>query len=263
MLLLGKPVADKIYDEVRKTIRQNKLKPFLAVILIGENPESLSFIRAKEKIASSLNIGFRLYQYPDIVRQDEIISMLNNLNKNDFVSGIVVQLPLPKKINTDEIIRRIDPKKDIDGFNGNFSTPAATAVLEILKYYHIDLKNKKIVLVGHGKLVGEPLEKILLEQEIYPDILDSETSNLTAVTQAADILICATGKAELIKQSMVKKNTVIIDAGTAEVSGKISGDVSLDVYDKVAAISPVPGGVGPVTVACLMKNLIKATMTQR
>lgn len=259
MILYGKPVADKIYNDLKKEIISHKLKPFLAVILSGEDPESLSYIKAKEKIAEELGIGFRLYQYPEIAREDEIIKLLNDLNRNQYISGIVVQLPLPIKMSTDKILKKIMPLKDIDGFSKQYLSPAALAIIEILKYYHISLGNKNIVLVGRGKLVGAPLEKLLINMNIKVQVCDRETQNLAEITKKADIIISATGIPNLITNNMTKKDVVLIDAGTAEVGGKITGDVEKSVVNKVFAVSPVPGGVGPVTVACLMKNLVEAT----
>jgi methylenetetrahydrofolate dehydrogenase (NADP+)/methenyltetrahydrofolate cyclohydrolase len=258
MIMYGKPVADKIYGILKKEIVKYDLKPFMAVILIGDNSESLSFIRAKERIAKNLKIGFRLYQFPEVIRQDEIIRLIYNFNRNEYITGVVIQLPLPKKMDTETIINIINPKKDIDGFLGEYISPAAQAVIEILNYYKIDLVNKKIVIVGHGKLVGNPLEKYFKEMEIKPIVCDSKTINIKKHTIDADIIISATGSFEAITSDMVSKNAVIIDAGTAEVGGKITGDISARVQKKVESFSPVPGGVGPVTVACLMKNLVEA-----
>lgn len=259
MILYGKPVTQKIYEDMKKEIALEKLKPFLAVILVGENQASLTYIRAKEKIAKNLGIGFRLYQFPQIAREAEVLKLINNLNRNDYISGIVVQLPLPEKMNTDEILRAINPKKDVDGFYGEFSTPAARAIIEMLNYYKINLDNKKIAIIGHGRLVGRPLEKILVEQNLNVEVCNKDTRNLKEITENADIIISATGQPGIIDGTLIKKDVVVIDAGTAEVSGKISGDISKEVYDKVNSYSPVPGGVGPVTVACLMSNLVQAS----
>lgn len=259
MILFGKPVAEKIYANLVKEIATKKLKPFLAVILVGEDAASLSFIRAKEKVARSHGIGFRLYQFPEIASEGEILELINNLNRNDYISGIVVQLPLPKKMSADKIINKISPDKDVDGFLGKFGAPTALAILEILNFYKINYRDKKIVILGHGKLVGTPLDKLFQEMEIHAEIIDRQTQDIAAKTCVADIIISATGEPGLITSEMVKKETIIIDAGTAEANGKISGDISQDVYEKVNSYTPVPGGVGPVTVSCLMKNLVEAT----
>jgi len=166
---------------------------------------------------------------------------------------------LPASIDTNKIIENVDEKKDIDGLLGNFVAPTAQAILDILNYYQIDLNQKKIVIVGHGRLVGQPLEKILKNQKINVAICDSKTNNLKEETLQADILISATGVPGLILPEMVRVDTIVIDAGSSEANGKMVGDVSPSVYDKITNFTPNPGGVGPVTVAELFLNLIKAT----
>lgn len=259
MILFGKPVAEKIYTEIKKEMYEKKLKPFLAVILVGENSASISYINAKERVAKELSIGFRLYHFPEIAREEEVLKLINDLNRNDYISGIVVQLPLPEKMSIANIINKISPEKDVDGFLGKYPTPAASAILEILNYYKIELENKNIVIIGRGRLVGAPLEKLLIEKNIKTKICDKKTSNLGEVTRSADIIISATGASDLITSEMVNSDTIVIDAGIAESSGKICGDLAKNARNKVASYSPVPGGVGPVTVACLMKNLVQAT----
>ncbi len=258
MILYGKPVAEKIYTDIKKEIKDKKLKPYMAVILVGETPASTSFIKIKQKIAKKMGIVFRLFSFPEIVREDEIVKLISDLNQNEFVHGIMVQLPLPEKIDTEGVIKKITPEKDIDGLLGLTSSPAASAISEILKYYKIELENKKIILVGRGRLVGEPLKKLLENMDLKPQVCNNKTVNLKNETLKADILISATGKPGLITTDMVKNDAVIIDGGTAEAAGKIAGDVEKSVHEKVYAASPVPGGVGPVTVACLMRNLVKA-----
>lgn len=253
MVLYGKPVAEKIYQGF-KNIRSS-----MAVVLVGEDPASLSYTKIKEKIADRLGIEYKLFHLPGIVTQKEVEKLINDLNQNKYVDGIVIQLPLPNDIDTERIISLISPAKDVDGFLGKFPAPTPQAILEILKFYHIEIKNKKIVIVGHGRLVGKPLEKIFLKQNIQAIICDLKTKNLKEKTIKADILISAVGVPGLIKSEMVKKEAIIIDAGTAEAGGKIVGDVSRSVYEKVSTYTPNPGGVGPVTVAVLMKNLVEAT----
>ncbi len=252
MILEGSAVTEKIYQN----IREKKVSATLAVILVGEDPASLSFVKAKEKIAEGLGFNFKLYHLPAIARYEQVKELIEALNKNKYIHGIVVQLPLPKEFNMEEVLKKIDPRKDIDGFSGVFPAPVALAILEILNFYEVELKNKKIVIVGHGKLVGEPLEKVLIKKGYQPIVLGSR-DNLDSMRDA-DILISATGVAGLIKAEMVSEKTVVIDAGTSEIGGHLTGDVDRKVYSKVAAYTPVPGGVGPVTVAMLMKNLVEA-----
>lgn len=257
MILYGKPVAEKIYEDVRNSIAKNKLKPMLAVILVGENPSSLAYVKLKEKRAKELGIGFELYHFPEIVTQEVVEKLIDDLNCNKYVTGILVQLPLSEKIDEKKILGKIAPEKDVDGLTGEKETVTALAILEILKFYKIDLEDKNIVIVGHGKLVGAPLEKLLKEKKYDITVCDKSTPDIKDKLQNADIIVTATGVPGLIKADMVKKEAVIIDAGTTEVDGKLQGDVEPAVYNIVSAYTPSPGGVGPVTVACLMKNLVE------
>lgn len=253
MVLYGQPVADKIYENLKKQINQLNQKPGLAVVLVGENPASLLYVGKKQEKAQELGIDFKLYHFPSIVPEKDVLTLINKLNQDKNIHGILVQLPLPQSISTDKVLKEIEPKKDIERVS-----PAALAILEILKYYKIDLKNKKIVLVGRGKLVGAPLEKILCGSGLETQVCDSKTPDLKSQTLSADIIISAVGEPGLITAEMISEKAIMIDAGTAESGGKTIGDVEKSVYEKVSAYSPVPGGVGPVTVATLYKNLIEA-----
>lgn len=262
MILSGLVVAQKIYQNIKedtKTLSIKAVKPTLAVILVGENPASLAYIRLKEKRALELGIDFKLFHLPSIATQKQLSEVLADLNQNRHIQGIVVQLPLPNNFDQEKVLKIIDPKKDIDGFYSNFTPPTAQAILEIFKFYDINLVNKKIVIVGRGRLVGGPLKKIFIKMGLRPIVCDSKTKNLTQETLLADILISAAGVPGLIKSEMIKKGAVLVDAGTSESDGKLIGDIDKSCYQKASSYSPVPGGVGPVTVACLFKNLIAAT----
>lgn len=259
MILDGKVVAEKIYKDIKAEMRGLKNKPILAVILIGEDPASVSYTKMKEKKAKELGLGFRLCAIPEIGRPDELDKLINDLNHNEFIGGIIIQLPLPEKFETERVLSEIDPKKDVDGLTGEKPTATACAIMEILDFYKIDLKGKHIVLIGKGKLVGTPLSKILSEMNLDLVVCDTKTRNLKKETLKADVLISAAGHPGLIKKDMVKKDAVVIDAGTAEIGGEIVGDVNENVYPIASAYTPSKGGVGPVTVACLMKNLVEAS----
>lgn len=256
MILEGYPVAQKIYQELARKIGRSK--PCLAIILIGENKVSESYIQEKKEVVQKLGLSFKLYHLPAIVPEKNVRGLIADLNQNKFVTGIVVQLPLPQDFDTAKILKLINPQKDIDGFSGKYPAPTAAAILEFLKYYKIEIQNKNIVIVGHGRLVGKPLEEILLKRGLKPIICDSKTQDIEEKTLNADIIISATGIAGIIKAEMVSKKAIVIDAGTSETAGRIVGDVDSEVYKKVSSYSPVPGGVGPVTVAMLMKNLVEA-----
>lgn len=261
MILDGNQVAGKIYKSLEPRIeklKHNQVEPSLATVLVGEDPRSLSFIKIKEKASQNLGIVFKIFQMPAISSERNIIEKISDLNDDQSIHGIVLQLPLPKSLDENKIIETIAPEKDIDGLLGNFSSPTALAILELLKSYQIDYRNLKIVIVGHGRLVGKPLVKLFRNEKIEPIVCDLGTSNIREKTLSADLLISATGSAGLIGPKMVKEGAVLIDAGTAESNGRIAGDITPETYGKAKAYAPVPGGVGPVTVACLIRNLVSA-----
>ncbi len=261
MILSGKPVAEKIYTELKTDISElktQKVMPTLGVVLVGEDPASLAYVHVKEHKSALLGVNFKLYHFSGPAPESKIAQLIEDLNRNNFVHGIVVQLPLPEDVDAELILKSINPQKDIDGFSGQFPAPTAQAILEIFKYYDIELKEKKIVLVGFGRLVGQPLAKALENQGIRPIICSSSTGDLEGQTLTADIIVSATGAPGIIKPDMVSEKAIVIDAGTAESKGEIHGDVDPSVYEKVTAYSPVPGGVGPVTVACLIENLVES-----
>ncbi|MCL5795400.1 MAG: bifunctional 5,10-methylenetetrahydrofolate dehydrogenase/5,10-methenyltetrahydrofolate cyclohydrolase [Patescibacteria group bacterium] len=225
MILNGKVIAKKILGNLAKKIAKMKNKPCLAVILVGHDPASVAYVKIKEQTAKKIGVGFKKIALPANTPQDKIINSINKLNLNPNITGVIVQLPLPKDIDTDEIVNSIDPKKDIDGLNpvnNVMIPPTPAAILEILSYYKISLANKNIVLVGHGRLVGKPMEKILRSrpEKIKLIICNSQTKNLAAITKTADILISAVGVANLITAGMVKKGVVVIDAGTSSLIAK-------------------------------------------
>lgn len=258
MILEGKPVKERILEKLKQEINENNINAALAVILVGNDPASLSYVKVKEKVAQELGIDFHLYKFEVDASEAEIIDCIVFLNDDPDISGIIVQLPLPQGFHTQSILNLVSRGKDVDGFLGGFNPPTVLSILEIIKYYEITLEKKNIVLVGHGELVGKPLEKELIKMGYTPIICDSETEDLKDKLLSADIIISATGKNGLITPNMVKSEAVIIDAGTAEANGKMTGDITPEVQAKVASYSPVPGGVGPVTVAMLMKNVVEA-----
>lgn len=254
MVLDGRAVATNIYEQLKKDLNNRKLKS--SVILVGDDPASITYTNIKKKRAEELGIELEIIKLPANTDQQSLEKIILDHNKDESVQGLLVQLPLPKEFDTQKIITMIDPSKDIDGFNGKYSAPTAAAILAILDFYKIELQNKVIVLVGHGQLVGRPLEKLLIDRGLNPVVCDSSTVDLPAETIKADILVSATGNPGLITKDMVKDGAVVIDAGTAESNGKMVGDVSPEVYELNINYTPNPGGVGPVTVASLLKNLL-------
>lgn len=261
MILSGKPVAQAIEQELKERIeglKQKNIQPHLAVILVGDDPASILYVRKKEEKAESLGIGFKLYHFPAMAAESDILNLITDLNQNKNIHGVIVQLPLPDSIDSAKIIAAISAKKDVDGLIDDLKSVTAGAILEMLKYYNIDINNKKIVIIGRGKLVGVPLEKILKSENFNVEVCDSKTANLQEMTLSADIIISGVGKPGLIKSDMVSEKAIVIDAGTAEEGGSTVGDVDQSVYQKVSAYSPVPGGVGPITVIKLLKNVVES-----
>lgn len=275
-LLDGKKLAQKI--EARQKIEVAKLKkkritPTLAVILVGKDPASGIYVHKKQEAAKRIGVELKLFKYAKNTKTQDVVSEIQALNQDKKIHGIIVQLPLPKYINQEEIIESISPKKDVDGFHplnwGKLAyksegllpcTPAA--VMELLHFYKINLKGKEVVIVGKGNFVGKPLSILLLNSDATLTMVHIFTKNLKFHTKRADILISAAGSPQLIKKDMVKKGAIVIDVGISRKGKKITGDVDFRNVSKVASfITPVPGGVGPVTVAMLLENVIKIAET--
>lgn len=261
MIMYGKPVAEKIYKELVNKVMQLKshnIVPSVGVILVGEDRASIKYVAMKEEVAHKLGIDFRLFHLPGNISQKKVEELVCELGKNKIMSGLMIQLPLPANFKTEKILKMIPKVKDIDGLTGEKPTATALAIMEIIKFYKINLKNKYIVVVGKGRLVGAPLEKLLKEKNYNVIACDKKTVDIKDKLLKADVIVTGVGVPGLITTDLVKQSAVIIDAGTKEVDGKLQGDVDPKVYEKVSAYSPSPGGVGPVTVACLMKNIVKA-----
>lgn len=267
-ILDGKKLSKQILDEL--TIKLSKLdkKPSLTVILVGENPASEIYVNIKKKTAERIGIVSTIIKYPENVSENELLAKIEELNGDSSVDAILVQLPLPKHIDKKNVIQAISPKKDVDGFHpenvGKISigvepyaypcTPKG--VLRLLEEYKIDLDGKHVVILGRSNIVGRPLAQMALNKNATVTTCHSHTKNLSDITKTADILISAVGVKNIIKKEMVKKNSVIVDVGISkDVDGKICGDVDFEkVSGIVSFISPVPGGVGPMTIASLMEN---------
>jgi len=258
-LLKGKPIADKILIGLRKKILKLKTKPTLGVVFIGEDKASKIYINLKRQAAKKIGMDFFEFRFKAGVGENKVIDLIKRMNRNRQVSGVIVQLPLPKKYNTQKIINAIDPKKDVDGFHpkNNYYPPVfPQAIMELIKSTHVKLKNKKSVIIAHSKIFGEAMCEFLSQKKINSKcLLEKEIRKNLAHIKKADILISAVGKPGMIKGEMVKKGAIIIDGGITKKGKKVLGDVDFNsVKDKAAYISHVPGGVGPVTVACLLRN---------
>jgi len=280
MIIDGKKEAEIIRNEIKKEISDLKKKsgktPRLTVILIGDFAPSLIYVKNKEKSAREVGIKSEIIRYPKNVSEKDILEKIKELNKNDEISGILVQLPLPSQISKKKIINAINPSKDVDGFNpinvGNLSSGYDSIVpctplgcLLLIKKIESNLAGKHAVIIGRSNLNGKPMAQLLLKENCTVTIVHSKTKDLQNECLKADILVAAVGVPNLIKKDWVKKNAIVIDVGINKVGEKIVGDVNFDeLKDNVKAITPVPGGVGPMTIACLLKNTLtcfKARLT--
>ncbi len=268
--LVSSEIRKSISHESAEILKRDGKKPGLAVIIVGENPASQVYV--KNKVKACLECGFESFHYAlsKDAQESELIALINDLNANDDVNGILVQLPLPKHLDEQKILAVIDPKKDVDGFSATqmgrlaLGLPALTActptgVIELLKYYNIDMSGKKAVVVGRSNIVGKPMALLLLQNNATVTIAHSRTRDIAEVTRQADILVLAIGKPGFVTKDMVKEGAVVIDVGINRTDNGLCGDVD---YENVApitsAITPVPGGVGPMTITMLMKNTITA-----
>lgn len=269
-ILDGRKLAEKILERLRKEVKNRHLKLRLAVILVGNGQVSRIFIRGLEKDSQIVGIDFKLSKFPAKINPARFEKEIDKIAKNKQNSGMVMQMPLPKKLGRpEEFLNLIPAEKDINVLSekslGKFYQgtlkilpPTVEGILSLLKNYKIKLTGKDIVIIGVGRLVGFPLATQLLKEKATVSVLNEFTKDAPFFTKKADILISGVGKANLIKQNMVKKGAVIIDAGTSIKRGKLVGDVDLkSVSKKASFITPVPGGVGPLTVACLLQNLVK------
>lgn len=275
MIIDGKQVALKISDKIKKEINSLNEKLTLCVIEIGKNEASKVYINQKEKKCNELGINFKLVKFNEDELESNIEKEIIKLNNDSNITGIIIQLPIPNKYNVNRLINLINPNKDVDGLTNenkikllnkdNGLIPCTPlGIVELLKEYNIDVKGKNVVIVGRSELVTKPLSIMLLNMDATITICHSKTKDLKSFTKNADILITATGKSYLIKKDMLKDNSIIIDVGISRINNKLRGDVDFDnVKDKVKYITPVPGGVGPMTVIMLMNNVLEAYKKQK
>jgi methylenetetrahydrofolate dehydrogenase (NADP+)/methenyltetrahydrofolate cyclohydrolase len=268
-ILDGRKSADKILEKLEKEIKNRRLKLRLAIVLVGNGAVSKIFIRGIENASRKVGIDFKLFKFSAKINPQRLKKEIEKIVKNPKNSGVVIQLPLPKKFSPEEFLNLIPQEKDINVLSekslGKFYQgtlkilpPTVEGILELLKNYKIKIIGKDIVIIGAGRLVGFPLAIQLLKEKATVSALNEFTKDTPSFTKKADILISGVGKSNLIRGNMIKKGVVIIDAGTTMKNGKLVGDVNFkSVFKKASFITPVPGGVGPMTVACLLKNLVK------
>lgn len=274
MVLDGKKISEEIRQELREKVEifgeKGMKKPGLAVVIVGENKASQIYVKSKIKSCNEIGILSTHISLPEITEEKSLLEEIDKLNNNPDIHGILVQLPLPEHINPQNIIERINPLKDVDCFTAvNIGkiflgerktaypcTPAG--VLELMKRYSIEIEGKNAVIVGRSNIVGKPLSLMLINEGATVTVCNSKTQDIKAITKTADILIAAVGQKNFITEDMVKEGAVVIDVGINRVDGKIYGDVDYDnVVHKASYITPVPGGIGPMTVAMLLKNCIR------
>ena len=256
-VLNGSELAGFIKERQAREVRSLGMRPKLAIVQCKDDPVINTYVRLKKKYGADLGIDVDIH----FVSQEEIATLLQKLNADDTVHGVIVQLPLTDPSQTDEIVNMVAPEKDVDalGKDAKFDPATPMAIMWLLSGYNVDLKNKHILLVGRGKLVGAPLEKILNSSGLDAEVIDREAKDLSAHTKEADVIITATGSPAILYSSMIKKSAVVVDAGVASEEGKTVGDLADDVYERDdLTITPKKGGVGPLTVCALFENVIRA-----
>lgn len=271
-LLDGKLVSQKIKDEIKDEVAKLPKKPTLCVIIVGDDPASKVYVSNKEKACEYTGINSKTITLPENTSETEILTLIDDLNKDDDINGILVQLPLPKHIDENKVIFAVDKNKDVDCFNPynvgllnigmkNFVPCTPYGIIKLLEHYNIEIEGKNVVIIGRSNIVGKPLQALFTEKNATVTLAHSKTKNLKDVAKSADILAVAIGKPRFINSDYVKDGAVVIDVGIHrdEVTGKLCGDVDFDdVCEKTSYITKVPGGVGPMTISMLMLNLLKS-----
>lgn len=272
VILSGKEPAAKVREMVRKELAERAITPKLVVVMIGNNSASQAYVNGKKRDCEECGIGFELIHLSENSTQENVMSLIKRLNASNAVDGILVQLPIPRHLDKDAIIKAIDPRKDVDCFCEEnlgrlflnrpvFEPCTPSGIIDLMNFYGIDVVGKHCVIIGRSDIVGKPLATMLINYGATVTVCNSHTKNLKSITQSADIVVCAVGKSKFLTADMIHEGAIVIDVGiNKDEDGKLCGDADFDdVKDKAGAITPVPGGVGLMTRAALMKNIIKAT----
>ncbi len=275
-ILDGKAIAAKVKQEISGKVSGLKEKPGLAVILVGEDPASKIYVGLKEKDSGEIGFYSEVHKLPESTSQSDLLNLIDTLNENDKINGLLVQLPLPKHLNTDVVINSINPVKDVDGityfnagklFSGNpFFIPCTPkGIMMLIESTGEKMEGKNAVVIGRSNIVGKPMAILLMQKNVTVTVCHSKTKNIEQITAQADILVAAVGKYKFVKENMVKNGAIVIDVGTnKDEDGKLKGDVDFEaVKTKASFITPVPGGVGPMTRAMLMQNTYEAYIYQK
>ncbi len=271
----GKIMAQNLRDELAQKVAHLPTSPYLAVVLVGNDEASIIYDRNKQKAAEAIGMKCKIHHLPEETTQNDLLQLIDNLNHDVLVNGIIVQMPLPKHLNSNEIVESIDHAKDVDGFgiynlgllhaNDSSAMVAATpqGVLYMLQHTLGNLTGKHAVIIGRSNIVGRPLASLLLNNHCTVTIAHSKTVDLPSIVSKADIVVAACGVAKMVKKEWIKEGATVIDVGINRVDGKICGDVDFDNVKEVASyITPVPGGVGPMTVTMLLNNTLRAYLNQ-
>ena len=266
----GKALVEQTRKEIKEKIKELGKKPGLAVIIVGENPASKIYVKKKVEACSEVGILSEKYELPDDVSEKELFELIEKLNRNDKINGILVQLPLPEHINEDAVINAIVPEKDVDGFHpanvgrmligqDTFVSATPKGIIRLIESTGKEIEGKHAVVIGRSNIVGKPTAILLLQKNATVTVCHSRTKDIEEITKQADIIVVAIGKPKFLKADMVKENVIVIDVGINRVNGKLFGDVDFDeVKKKASFITPLPGGVGPMTIAMLLENTLKA-----
>lgn len=270
-IINGKEISAAIREEIKAEVQEMSVRPGLAVVLVGDDPASAVYVRNKSKACAEVGIYSEVYRLPEETGREQLLGLIEQLNQSPLIHGILVQLPLPKHLDPEEVIMAIDPAKDVDAFHpvnvgkimiGNYDflpcTPAG--VMELLHRSGIEVSGKECVVIGRSNIVGKPQAMLLLHENATVTVCHSKTRDLPSVCRRADILVSAVGKAKFVTADMVRNGAVVIDVGmNRDENGKLCGDVDFEpVSEKASYITPVPGGVGPMTITMLLKNTVTA-----
>jgi methylenetetrahydrofolate dehydrogenase (NADP+)/methenyltetrahydrofolate cyclohydrolase len=273
-ILSGHEVAEAVYKELKERLASLSFVPSLRVIRLGEDPASVSYVRLKDRRARELGLRSQVEVYPEDFPEEALLERIEALNRDQDVDGILVQLPLPRHIRAERILEAISPLKDVDGFHpvnvgrlwsgGEGLFPCTPlGVIRLLRHYGVELRGKEVVVIGRSNIVGKPLAALLLREDATPTLAHSKTENLPEVTRRAQVLVVAAGRPHLVRKAWVRPGAVVVDVGVNRVEGRLLGDVHPEVAEVAGALTPVPGGVGPMTVAMLMANTVKAALLRR
>jgi methylenetetrahydrofolate dehydrogenase (NADP+)/methenyltetrahydrofolate cyclohydrolase len=273
-ILSGHEVAEAVYKELKEKLASLSFVPSLRVIRLGEDPASVSYVRLKDRRARELGLRSQVEVYPEDFPEEALLERIEALNRDEDVDGLLVQLPLPRHIRAERVLEAISPLKDVDGFHpvnvgrlwsgGEGLFPCTPlGVIRLLRHYGVELRGKEVVVIGRSNIVGKPLAALLLREDATPTLAHSKTENLPEVTRRAQVLVVAAGRPHLVRKAWVRPGAVVVDVGVNRVEGRLLGDVHPEVAEVAGALTPVPGGVGPMTVAMLMANTVKAALLRR